>query len=65
MRKELHELTRTHRKTVIPGTLREHLGRDVKDIKTILQNAGYDTATVNVQLKELIRQNKAMGGFVR
>ena len=43
--------------------LRNNLAADVKDVKNILLNAGYDPKVVNRQLQELIRQNKALGGF--
>lgn len=32
-------------------------------MKRILLDAGYDPKVVNRQLQELIRQNKALGGF--
>ena len=65
LRKDLHELTRTYRVPIdksIVG-LRNNLAADVKDVKNILLNAGYDPKVVNRQLQELIRQNKALGGF--
>ena len=59
LRKDLHEFTRTFRKPVenLPD-LRTHLARDVRNLRNILREAGYDPAFVNKQLKELIRQNK-------
>jgi hypothetical protein len=64
MRKDLHALTRTFRKPVEEGlSLRQHLFKDVWDVKKILTNANYDRSVINAQLKELIRQNKAVGGF--
>ena len=65
LRKDLHELTRTYRVPIdksIVG-LRNNLATDVKDVKNILLNAGYDPKVVNRQLQELIRQNKDLGGF--
>ena len=65
LRKDLHELTRTYRVPIdksIVG-LRNNLAADVKDVKNILLNAGYDPKVVNRQLQELIRQNKDLGGF--
>ena len=65
LRKDLHELTRTCRVPIdksIVG-LRNNLAADVKDVKNILLNAGYDPKVVNRQLQELIRQNKDLGGF--
>lgn len=64
LRKDLHALTRTFRRPVEEGlTLRQHLAKDIRDIRNILIDAGYDRRTINAQLQELIRQNKAMGGF--
>ncbi len=64
MRKDLHAMTRTYRKPVEKGlSSRQHLGRDVSDIKRILTDAGYERSKINAQLQELIRQNKANGGF--
>ena len=65
LRKDLHELTRTYRVPIdksIVG-LRNNLAANVKDVKNILLNAGYDPKVVNRQLQELIRQNKVFGGF--
>ena len=65
LRKDLHELTRTYRVPIdksIVG-LRNNLAADVKDVKNILLNAGYDPKVVNRQLQELIKQNKDLGGF--
>ena len=65
LRKDLHELTRTYRVPIdksIVG-LRNNLAADVKDVKNILLNAGYDPKVVNRQLQELIRQNKDLSGF--
>ena len=64
--KDLHALTRTFRKPVEEGlSLRQHLSKDVWDVKNILTNANYDRSVINAQLKELIRQNKPLGGFTK
>jgi hypothetical protein len=68
LRKDLHEKTRTYKKAGVDsdlaaGDLRPRLGRDVKDLRSILMDAGYEQGTVNTQMKELIRQNKQLGGF--
>ena len=64
LRKDLHMLTRTFRKPVAPaGNRRTHLARDIRDLRGILRAAGYDQATIHRQMQELIRQNKALGGF--
>jgi RHS repeat-associated protein len=65
IRKDLHELTRTYSVPIdksIVG-LRDNLAADIKDLRKILLDAGYDRDVVNRQLQELIRQNKALGGF--
>ena len=64
LRKDLHALTRTFRKPVDSTlNLRTHLARDIRDLRRILHTAGYDQATIHRQLQELMRQNKALGGF--
>jgi uncharacterized protein with von Willebrand factor type A (vWA) domain len=65
LRKDLHELTRTYSVPIDKSVvgLRNNLAADVKDLRKILLNAGYDRNIVNNQLQELIRQNKALGGF--
>ncbi len=66
MRKDLHAMTRTFRKPVDEGlSQRQHLFKDVWDIKNILNKAGYDRSVINAQLKELIQKNKAVGGFAK
>lgn len=45
------------------GSLRDHLAADTRELRRILTDAGYDPAVINRQLQELIRQNKATGGF--
>jgi hypothetical protein len=66
LNKDLHALTRTFRRPVESGlSLRTHLARDVKDLRRILGDAGYDPAVINRQLQELIRQNKAVGGLAK
>lgn len=65
LNKDLHKMTRTfgNPNVEVGLTLRQHLGRDVTDIKNILSGAGYDRSVINTQLRELIAQNKALGGF--
>ena len=67
IRKDLHELTGTFRKTrdIDPTDLRKNLAADVWELRNILRDAGYDRSTVNRQLQELIRQNKATGNFLK
>ncbi|WP_160678009.1 hypothetical protein [Clostridium sp. C8-1-8] len=67
IRKDLHELTGTFRKTrdIDPTDLRKNLAADVSELRNILKDAGYDRNTINRQLQELIRQNKATGNFLK
>lgn len=44
-------------------SLRDHLAADIRDLKRILLDAGYDPQVINRQLSELIRQNKELGGL--
>jgi hypothetical protein len=64
LRKDLHEFTRTYKNPVDLGlSPRQHLGRDIKDLRIILDDAGYEREVINTHLWELIRQNKAIGVF--
>ena len=64
LRKDLHTLTRTFRRPVdLALNLRTHVARDMRDVRRILHASGSAQATMNRQLQELIRQNKALGGF--
>jgi hypothetical protein len=62
LRRDLHELTRTFRNPNVDRnlSLRTHLARDVADVRRILLRASYDPRFVRRQLRELIRQNKAV-----
>lgn len=42
---------------------RQHLNADVAELRVLLKNEGYDRSVINAQLNELIKQNKALGGF--
>jgi len=61
LRKDIHALTRTYRRPMrqLPN-LRSHLAADVRELRTLLRQHGYDRSLVNRQLRELIRQNKAL-----
>jgi hypothetical protein len=63
IRKELHKLTRTFRKRVQEGQPRQHLARDIRDLRNILKDAGYDPRLIRQQLRKLIRQNREVGGL--
>jgi RHS repeat-associated protein len=60
----IHATTGTFRRParVLP-TLRDHLAADVNEMRGLLRSNGYARGRVNRQLRELIRQNKAQGGF--
>lgn len=60
-------MTGTFRKTrdIDPTDLRTNLAADVSELRNILKDAGYDRNTINRQLQELIRQNKATGDFLK
>ncbi|WP_424409886.1 RHS repeat-associated core domain-containing protein [Pasteurella sp. PK-2025] len=61
LRKDLHQLTWTYKKPLLKGlTNAQYLARDIKDLRKILSNAGYNKDVINTQLKELIRQNKEL-----
>ena len=63
IRKELHLDTETYGSRRDGLTNRQHLASDVAELRVLLGNAGYDRSVINAQLNELIRQNKALGGF--
>lgn len=62
-RKDIHIDTKTYGSIRSGLTNRQHLAADVAELKVLLRNAGYDRSVINAQLHELIRQNKALGGF--
>ena len=62
--KELHEITRTFRKAVEKGLTPQTASRKRhKRSAKILREAGYDRRLINQQLRELIRQNRKLGGL--
>jgi RHS repeat-associated protein len=63
IRKDIHEVTETFGSRRDLNNLRDHLAADVKELRNLLGQNGYDNARINVQLQELIRQNKLQGGF--
>jgi RHS repeat-associated protein len=66
LRKSIHDLTATKgRPKRNLATLREHLAADIFELRKLLRTAGYDRAVINRQLQELVRQNKATGGFAK
>lgn len=65
IRKDIHVKTRTYGKLADLGSPRMNLAADIYDLRGLLRAEGYDPRFVNQQLQELIRQNKALGGFAR
>lgn len=63
IRKDIQLDTDTYGSTWSGLTNRQHLAADVAELRELLRNAGYDRSVINAQLNELIRQNKALGGF--
>jgi|GEM_PF-2461971 len=66
IKRPIHKKISTTGKRVIPNmTMRERLAKDIFELRGLLRTEGYDRGFVNRQLKELIRQNKELGGFVK
>ena len=59
--RDLHELTATMRAKRPLGSSREHLAAGVRELRSILRDAGYNPAVINRQIQELVRQNKERG----
>ncbi len=63
LRKDIHLQTETYGRKRHGLTNRQNLAADVMELRVLLQNNGYDRSVINAQLSELIKQNKALGGF--
>jgi hypothetical protein len=63
--KEIHRLTETYGKMRNFTSLRQHLAADIRDLRALLRDFGYNRSVVNRQLQDLDRQNKALGGFAK
>jgi len=64
LRKAIHEATETFRRPKrMLSTMRQYLAADISELRRLLRENGYSREVVNRQLRELIRQNKALGGF--
>ncbi|WLD93033.1 hypothetical protein [Alkalihalobacillus sp. AL-G] len=63
IRKDIHEQTATFGSKRDLNSPREHLAADIFELRNLLKQNGYNKSTINTQLQELIRQNKATGGF--
>lgn len=63
IRKDIHLDTDTYGSLRTGLTNRQHLAADIAELRVLLKENGYSRSTINVQLNELIKQNKALGGF--
>ena len=63
IRKDIHLKTETYGSLRKGLTNRQHLAADIAELRVLLKEAGYDRSAINVQLNELIKQNKVLGGF--
>ena len=63
IRKDIHLKTETYSSLRKGLTNRQHLAADTRELRVLLKEVGYDRSVINVQLNELIKQNKALGGF--
>ena len=61
IRKDLHRLTRTYGINADLGSDVRNLAADVRDLRSILRNAGYDRPLVNQQMQRLIEFNRQVG----
>ena len=63
IRKDIHVNTETYGSLRTGLTNRQHLAADIAELRVLLKEQGYSRSTINAQLNELIKQNKALGGF--
>jgi hypothetical protein len=61
IRRDLHSLTRTMSRNADLGSNIRNLAADVRDLRTILRNAGYERSIVNAQMQALIALNRRLG----
>jgi RHS repeat-associated protein len=61
IRKDLHEYTRTYGRNADLGDNVKNLAADIRDLRNVLRDAGYDRSLVNQQLRELIQLNRQVG----
>jgi hypothetical protein len=66
IRKSIHEATETMRSRR-PSSLtkRQHMAADVRELRRLLLDEGYDPSLVNQSLQELVRQNRLTGVLKR
>lgn len=63
IRKDIHEQTATFGSKRDLNSPREHLAADIFVMRNLFKQNGYNKSNINIQLQELIRQNKVTGGF--
>ena len=63
--KDIHELTGTMRSVRDLANPRQHLAADLRELRNLFKDAGYNRSVVNRQLWELSKRNQSMGGFVK
>ena len=63
IRKDIHARTETYGSRRKGLTNRQHLAADIAGLRVLLKEQGYSRSAINAQLNELIKQNKALGGF--
>jgi RHS repeat-associated protein len=61
LRRDLHELTRSYGRNADLGSNVRNLAADVRDLRNILRDAGYDRSLVNQQMQRLIELNRQVG----
>lgn len=61
MRKDLRALTRTFGTSADRGSNMLNLAADIRDLRNIFRNAGYDRSLVNQQMRRLIELNRQVG----
>lgn len=63
IRKDIHLQTETYGSLRKGLTNRQNLAADISELRVLLKQEGYSRSVINAQLRELIKQNKALGGF--
>jgi RHS repeat-associated protein len=63
IRKDLHTLTRTYGRNADLGSNVRNLAADVRDLRNILRDAGYDRSLINQQMQRLIELNRQIGNI--
>ncbi|MEW6159489.1 MAG: RHS repeat-associated core domain-containing protein, partial [Verrucomicrobiota bacterium] len=63
LRRDLHQRTRTFGRTVDLGNNRRNLAADLRNLRNILRDVGYDRSLVNQQMRLLIELNRQIGNI--